>query len=134
MDKFLKRSYDKSQKSKTIILDDSEPGSGSEGREKSRGIDEIDQCDLDCDNNTLNNTIELENSVDVVANVTGSYLFEKGKFFQLVKKDGDKIAAKCSTCSKIINGSARSTGNFKIHIVVSVCISFNNKLFFLENI
>lgn len=39
-----------------------------------------------------------------------------GRYFTIVKSDGDKIEAVCSICKKIRKGSIKSTGNFMDHI------------------
>lgn len=46
-----------------------------------------------------------------------SYLFD-GELYKIVSIDGIKISAKCTACSKVINGHASSTGNFLSHIKV----------------
>lgn len=48
-----------------------------------------------------------------------SYLFD-GELYTIVSVDGIKISAKCTTCSKVINGHASSTGNFLCHIKVPI--------------
>ncbi|XP_025190821.1 protein stand still-like [Melanaphis sacchari] len=44
-----------------------------------------------------------------------SYLFD-GELYKIVTLDGIKVSAKCTTCSKVINGHTTSTGNFLSHI------------------
>lgn len=48
-----------------------------------------------------------------------SYLFD-GELYTIVSVDGIKISAKCTACSKVINGHASSTGNFLSHIKVHI--------------
>lgn len=47
-----------------------------------------------------------------------SYLFGEDKYFIVIKREGDKLSAKCNSCFKILNGSTASTGNFLAHISV----------------
>lgn len=48
-----------------------------------------------------------------------SYLFD-GELYKIVSLDGIKVSAKCTTCSKVINGHTTSTGNFLSHIKVPI--------------
>jgi len=48
-----------------------------------------------------------------------SYLFD-GELYKIVTLDGIKVSAKCTTCSKVINGHTTSTGNFLSHIKVLI--------------
>lgn len=41
-----------------------------------------------------------------------------GEFFTVVRLEDNNVSARCAQCSKIINGSLKSTGNFLSHIKV----------------
>jgi len=64
-------------------------------------------------------TIGTTESTDNLINTSKlKYLFNE--FYKIISLEGNKLSASCQNCSKIVNGSINSSGNFLSHY--KVCI------------
>jgi len=54
------------------------------------------------------------------------YLFDE--FFKIISLEGNKLSALCQNCSKVVNGSINSSGNFLSHY--KVCIILRAAIYF----
>lgn len=48
------------------------------------------------------------------------YLFDE--FYKIISLKGNKLSASCQNCSKIVNGSINSSGNFLSHYKVCIIL------------
>lgn len=63
--------------------------------------------------------IETTESTDNLINTSKlKYLFNE--YYKIISLEGNKLSASCQNCSKIVNGSINSSGNFLSHY--KVCI------------
>ena len=66
-------------------------------------------------------------STDHLINISKlKYLFDG--FFKIISLEGNKLSALCQNCSKVLNGSINSSGNFLSHY--KVCIILGPAIYF----
>jgi len=61
-----------------------------------------------------------------INNLKLKYLFEE--FFKIISLEGNRLSALCQNCSKVVNGSINSSGNFLSHY--KVCIILGPAIYF----
>lgn len=78
------------------------------------------------DNDTrFTQSIETSESTNLLINTSKlKYLFNE--FYKIVSLEKNKLSASCQNCSKIVNGSINSSGNFLSHY--KVCITLRRSI------